>query len=370
MANKASDTDLIGTDLSDILFAEAKAGRDRITVAGGAGGDVLFAGHTPVFIDASAGNTFYDSAINLDDPAKWTTGDDGLASDPAIPHATLLVTGAGQADWFSLTLTRKTEVTFDVTITNTGGDTAEYWPGPFEDNVVFHTYWNHRAGDAWWGKSDTVTLPKGLQHFSINAAGQNFVVPEGWSYVVTISTKDHASSAPVAVTGDDLSGGLGADTLFGSAGDDRLLGGGGRDQLRAGDGHDLLNGGGGADTLDGGSGDDRLIGGTGADTLTGGAGADVFVLRSGASGTITDFVAGEDRIALRLGEAYQQAGWKLDPSAFHLGPTAADADDRILYDADTGALFFDADGTGAIAAVQLATVANHAVLSAGDFTVI
>ena len=375
MANKASDTDLIGTNLSDILFAEAEAGRGRITVEGGAGGDVLFAGHTPVFVDAGAGNTFYDSAMNLDDPAKWTVGDDGLASNPAIPHATLLVTGAGEDDWFSLTLSRKTQVTFDVTITNTGGDTAEYWPGPFEDNVVFHTYWNHRAGDAWWGKSNTVTLPKGLQHFSIFAASTDgFVVPTGWSYVVTVSTKAHAFTAPVAVTGDDLSGGLGDDTLFGSAGDDRLVGGAGADRLHAGDGHDRLNGGAGSDTLEGGSGDDRLIGGAGADSMTGGAGADVFVIHlpnaPGSADTVVDFAVGEDRISLQLGAAYQQAGWKLDPSAFHLGATAADADDRILYDAGTGALLFDADGTGTIAAVQLATFANGAVLSAADFAVL
>ena len=367
MANKASDTDLIGTNLSDILFAEAKAGRDRITVAGGAGGDVLFAGHTPVFVDDRAGNTFYDSAMNLDDPAKWTVGDDGLASDPNVAHMTLLGTGAGQSDWFSLTLTRRTYVTFDIKITTTGGDTSQTWS---PDDLIIHNYWNQHAGNVGWGTHFTMEFAKGLQYMSLGASNWGQYVPEGWSYVITISTNYHASTAPIAVTGDDLSGGLGADTLFGSAGDDRLTGGGGRDQLRAGDGHDLLNGGGGADTLDGGSGDDRLIGGTGADTLTGGAGADVFVLRSGASGMITDFVAGEDRIALRLGEAYQQSGWKLDPSVFHLGATAADANDRILYDADTGALFFDADGTAATAAVQLATVANHAVLSAADFTVL
>ena len=49
---------------------------------------------------------------------------------------------------------------------------------------------------------------------------------------------------------------------------------------------------------------------------------------------------------------------------------AQDADDRILYDAATGNLYFDADGNGAGAAVLFATLNSHPVINAGDFTVI
>ena len=49
---------------------------------------------------------------------------------------------------------------------------------------------------------------------------------------------------------------------------------------------------------------------------------------------------------------------------------AQDSDDRIIYDSSTGALFYDADGNGAGAAVQFATVQPGLVLAASDFTVI
>ena len=47
-----------------------------------------------------------------------------------------------------------------------------------------------------------------------------------------------------------------------------------------------------------------------------------------------------------------------------------DADDRILYDASTGKLYFDADGSGAGAAVQFAILSGSPALNASDFTVI
>ena len=48
----------------------------------------------------------------------------------------------------------------------------------------------------------------------------------------------------------------------------------------------------------------------------------------------------------------------------------ADADDRIIYDSATGALYFDADGNGAGLAVQFANLHEGLPLNATDFQVI
>jgi serralysin len=60
----------------------------------------------------------------------------------------------------------------------------------------------------------------------------------------------------------------------------------------------------------------------------------------------------------------------LDAGAFRTGTAAADADDRIIYNSTTGALLFDADGVGGVAAVQFATLTGAPALTAADFVVI
>ena len=60
----------------------------------------------------------------------------------------------------------------------------------------------------------------------------------------------------------------------------------------------------------------------------------------------------------------------LNAAAFVIGAAAADGSDRIIYNAGTGALFFDADGTGAGAAVQFGWLTPGLALSASDFMVI
>jgi len=64
-------------------------------------------------------------------------------------------------------------------------------------------------------------------------------------------------------------------------------------------GNDTIKTGSGNDILIGGKGNDTLSGGTGNDTLTGGDGEDYFVFNLGdGQDTITDFVQGQDKIAL------------------------------------------------------------------------
>jgi len=135
----------------------------------------------------------------------------------------------------------------------------------------------------------------------------------------------------------------------------------------------ILRGGAGDDVLIGGAGDDVLIGGPGNDRVQGGAGADTFVFDSHGAGDlirIYNFTLGEDRLQLD-GDAFaglSPAG-ALAESAFALGRSATDAATRILYDQDSGNLYYDADGAGGAGAERIGFVGAHLALTAADFWV-
>jgi Ca2+-binding RTX toxin-like protein len=129
-----------------------------------------------------------------------------------------------------------------------------------------------------------------------------------------------------------------------------------------------------ADTFIGGDGDDYLNGGLGRDRLTGGQGKDVFVFRTKLKNnvdTITDFQDGQDVIQLSKGIFSKISKGALKKSAFHIGMKAKDASDRIILNAKTGALFYDADGKGKkFTAVKFAQLETKTLLSADDFWVL
>ncbi|HZH52542.1 MAG TPA: calcium-binding protein [Microvirga sp.] len=161
------------------------------------------------------------------------------------------------------------------------------------------------------------------------------------------------------------------DVISGSRGDDHLSGGGGNDILNGGAGNDLVNG------------------GAGNDMLRGGAGVDTFVFSADLDKAGIDHVAdfnskiGEKIIlnayVFEAAEAAQRVS-PTDPDAkgtgtlaasnFVLGKSAKDADDHIVYDQATGALYYDADGNGTGAAIQFARFKAGTVLTADCFLVI
>lgn len=128
-------------------------------------------------------------------------------------------------------------------------------------------------------------------------------------------------------------------------------------------------------TLLGNSASNILNGGGGNDSLTGGAGSDTFAFDTalGAANvdTIADFSVADDTIQLENGifTALGAPG-TLAASGFVIGSAAQDADDRILYDSASGALSYDADGTGAAAAIRFATLATGLALTSADFLIV
>jgi len=161
---------------------------------------------------------------------------------------------------------------------------------------------------------------------------------------------------------DSLYGGAGNDTLKGEAGKDLLKGDAGNDKAYGGLGNDMLYGGAGNDILKGDADNDVLFGEAGNDKLYGGAGNDTFVFNKKASKTtnfdrIYDFKSGQDKLFLdnavfkKLGKLGTfDAPAKLDVSMFKTG-RAKDKNDYLVY--KSGVLYYDADGSGKGAAVEI-----------------
>jgi Ca2+-binding RTX toxin-like protein len=177
---------------------------------------------------------------------------------------------------------------------------------------------------------------------------------------------------------DTMTGGAASDQFWGEDDNDTLSGNGGNDILLGGNGIDTLNGGLGSDTLNGGADRDTLIGGAGVDPVTGGPGSDFFVFNAPASAANRDIVADFANVAgnndtFRLENAVMPkvgpAG-ALNPAFFRAGAAALDANDFVVYNRTTGALFYDANGSAAGGAIHLATLTNKPLLSAADFVVI
>ena len=165
--------------------------------------------------------------------------------------------------------------------------------------------------------------------------------------------------------------GIGLDTLSSI---ENVVGGRGDDLIAGKRGANLLEGRFGRDELRGGLGDDTLSGGIGEDALTGGAGADRFVfdarLRAHNADTITDFLPGRDLIVLAANRFTGLEKDGLAPGAFRIGAAAQDAEDRMIYDADTGILSYDRDGSGGRAPVVVARLDPGLALRFDDFEIV
>ncbi|MGG5809358.1 Calx-beta domain-containing protein [Falsiroseomonas sp. CW058] len=127
-----------------------------------------------------------------------------------------------------------------------------------------------------------------------------------------------------------------------------------------------LDGAGGADSIAGGNGADTLVGGAGADTLAGGPSDDIFLLRNAAEGgdLLTDYVARFEQLAvsaagfgggLAPGMDLNTPGrFVANLTGLAMGPAGTG---QFIYETDALTLWWDADGTGALAAQRLVVFA-------------
>jgi len=124
----------------------------------------------------------------------------------------------------------------------------------------------------------------------------------------------------------------------------------------------------------------RLAARAGNDTLTGGGSADTFVFDTAPNAlsnvdTILDFLSGTDRLEFSRAVFDGLSGTgPLSIEQFRSGPgvtAAGDADDRLLYDTTSGAVYYDADGIGGVEAVQVAVLGatTHPTLGHADILI-
>jgi Ca2+-binding RTX toxin-like protein len=297
-----------------------------------------------------------------------------------------------------------------------GGAGADTMIGGVGDD----TFYVDNAGDTvteFYGQGtdtviSTVTFSLAGQYLeNLTLAGSSAINGTGNKLNNTLIGNGAANTLTGGEGNDLLDGGAGADTLIGGVGDDTYIvdnagdtvteaANSGTDSVFSsvsfslagqyienltltgvaavnGTGNSLANvltGNSAANTLSGMDGNDSIHGGLGADTLTGGQGSDGFYFDTALGGgnvdTITDFNVAADTIYLE-GTVFTDAGPSgvLAAGAFVNGSVALDADDRILYDSATGNIYYDADGSGAGAAVQFAKVTAGTALTRADFVI-
>ncbi|NBU42441.1 MAG: hypothetical protein EBS51_16905 [Planctomycetia bacterium] len=135
-----------------------------------------------------------------------------------------------------------------------------------------------------------------------------------------------------------------------------------------------ITGSAGVDQITGGAGNDVITGGAGADVITLGTGLDTLVFNSlTGSDTVADYSVADDSITLSKA-VFTGLGalGALSAAEFESGAgltAAATAAGRIVYDTTTGALYYDADGSAAGGAVQIATLTGVPALAATEFTI-
>lgn len=220
--------------------------------------------------------------------------------------------------------------------------------------------------------ADTMFGGHGNDIFHVDNAGDKVTEALGQGYDTVITNIDYRLADNVealkvaGVTTGVRVYGNGLDNLIdASAVTDGLLTG--KVRLFGDGGNDVLIGSRYGDVLTGGAGNDRLTGGRGADRFHFGNALNAAT----NADTITDFQSG-DLIQLDKAIFGGLSAGALSADAFvaNADGVATAAANRIVYDSDNGRLFYDADGSGAGAAVLFAVLANHAPLTAGDIVVV
>jgi hypothetical protein len=376
---------VFGNDGNDTLYGGA--GND--TLDGGAGADVLSGGTGNDTFIVSSGDTITES------PGEGTDTVQSSSSYTIGANVeTLVLTGSAAINATGNAAANR--------ITGNGGNNT------LNGNGGADTLAGAAGNDTYiTDGGDTITENTGQGTDSVQAS-------VSFTLGANIENLSLSGSAPINGTGNTLAnritgnngnntlnGGSGNDTLLGQAGNDTyIVNGGDTVTENASQGTDtvrstvsftlganleklVMTGSGGisgtgnslANTISGNAGANSLNGSAGKDTLTGGNGGDSFIfnttLGTGNVDRITDFNVAADTIRLENAIFKGLAVGTLKASAFakNASGTATDDLDRIIYETDTGKIYFDKDGAGGVAKVHFATIGTNLAVTNADFLV-
>lgn len=372
---------VLGTAAAETLYGhpvtademQGNAGNDRLFGLGGT--DSLFGGEGDDFLEGGEGDDLIDGGAGLD-TVSYADSTSGMIID--------LGAGAAFNGLFVETL-----VSIENALGSARGDTVF---GTETDNVI-----DGGAGgaDTLWGYGgrDTVSHASSTRGVIIDLAVQRTF--DG----VDLDTLQSFENAIGSAFDDSIFGSFGSNVIDGGAGgSDYLYGGGGGgfdtvsfasstrgviidmsverywNGLVGGDiiDFDAAIGSAQADTFFGSSRPDLFRGGAGIDYFLTGPGEDIIAIDTlaEAGDTVADFNPGVDAVAFsRLGVT-GDAGFDISTAgAFISGVAPAPTLDSgtFLYNSTTGALTFDADGTGPGAAVPFLQLTGAPALTTSDF---
>jgi Ca2+-binding RTX toxin-like protein len=376
---------LIGDDGDDKLYGDS----DNDTLLGGAGNDLLHGDDGNDLLDGGTGADvmqggrgvdiyIVDNAGDVvDEPVGNGSGDRVLATTSyalSLLSEVEILAAAGSDPFAPINLTGST--TSNSLWGNEGVNILDGANG--NDSLSGFGGDDHLIGG---GSNDLLDGGTGADLMDGGTGNDVFIVDNIGDVIVeaanggtddrVLATTSYtlAASAEVEVLAAAGSDPNAAIDLTGSDTANNIWGNGGVNVLHGAGGADSINGFGGDDQLFGDSGNDHLFGGAGSDTLTGGDGSDLFFFDTAIASvdTITDFVTGVDTMMLSRSQFSGLGTGVLPDQAFTAGTQATDPAQRIIYDSATGFVFYDADGSGAGAAVHFATVTPGITLHASDF---
>ncbi|AUQ71375.1 M10 family metallopeptidase C-terminal domain-containing protein [Phaeobacter inhibens] len=334
LTGQGGDDTLRGAAGDDILLGDFADAADAIPQPG------LGTGYATLGPDAT--NNSIETAFDISDNFSLTEDPD-IFDSTSVLHTTVNATGNGQGGYYSIDLAAGTVLTIDIdgiADPNVHDSWVRLLDG--EGNIV-------TQNDDGGGDPGSTSNRDSSTVFVVEETGTYFIVEGSWS---PDAPEGWSESVPEGSTYE-----LNVSVEFPPA--PAQPGEAGADVLRGGRGNDLLDGGLMADTLIGGKGDDffRFSTELGADNID----------------EIRDFDAASDTILLDSA-IFTDAGeiGVLDFGAFHSSAsgTALDGADRIVYNTDSGALSYDADGLGGVDAIQFAQLQSGLQLGADDFVII